>query len=117
MRQKHRRLARVADDLAQPALALHARVGRSPRRRLRVHEHDDTELFGFRPERIELAIRELLAFAAAADGRAAESELLDGILELLGRQFGILQRDGRDADEAVRVRGAPLRDFLVLEPY
>ena len=56
MRKKHRRLERVADDVAETALALQPRVDGRARRLLRMHEDDDAELFGFRPERIELAI-------------------------------------------------------------
>ena len=43
-----------------------------------------------------------------------EPKILDGVLELLGREIRELQRDGAQADEARRVLLAPGRDALVV---
>ena len=79
--------------LPSPPLPLQARVLRRARRRLRMHEQHHAQLLRLRPERIELPIRQLLAFDAAADGGAAQSQLPDRLVQLLGRQVGVLQRD------------------------
>ena len=101
--------------LPNPALSLQSRVLRGARRRLRMHEQQHAELLGLRPERIELAIGQLLPFDAATDGGAAESELLDRLLELIGRQIGMLQCQRRHPYEPIGMLGAPLRDLLVLQ--
>src|SRR2546422_4193190 len=49
-----------------------------------VDEHDDAELLGFRPKRLELRRRELLAVHAAADRRAAKAMAGDRIRQLFG---------------------------------
>ena len=115
MREERRRLERVADGVLQAASPLEARVLGRPRRRLRVHEEQHAELFGLRPEGIEAPVRQLLAFDAAADRGAAQSQLADGVVELLGGEIGMLQRDRRHADEPIRMRAAPLGDLLVLQ--
>jgi len=51
----------------------------------------------------------------AADRRAARAEILHGVLELLGREIGELQRDGRQRDEAVRMLLAPGRKQLIVQ--
>ena len=77
-------------------------------------EEQDAELLGLGPERIELARRQFFAFDAAADRGAAESELLDGFLQLFGRQIGILERNRREPDETIRLRRTPRCQLLVL---
>ena len=115
MREEHGRLQRIPDGVAQSALSLQSRVLRRARRRLRVHEQQHAELLRLGPERIELAIGQLLTFDAAADRRAAQSQLPDGLVQLLGRKIGMLQRERRHPDEAIRMLRAPLRDLLVLQ--
>ena len=101
--------------LPSSALPLQPRVLRRPRRGLRVHEEHDAELLRLGPERIELAIGQLHALDAAADRGAAHAELLHRVIELLGRELGMLQRQRRHPDEAIGMLGAPLRDALVLQ--
>ena len=55
-----------------------------------------------------------LAGDVAGDPDASHAQLADGVLELLDREIGMLQRDGRETDEAIRVGRAPLRQLLVL---
>src|SRR5262249_52577977 len=50
----------------------------------------------------------------ARDADAAQAETLDRFLELLRREVGMLQRDGRQPREPIRVRGAPLGKLFVL---
>src|SRR5262245_8632346 len=75
---------RISDRVAQAAPSLQSRILRSTGCRLRVHEEHDTQFLGFCPERIELAIREFLAFNTAADRGATHSEFLDGLFQLVG---------------------------------
>jgi len=79
-----------------------------------MHENHDSELFRLGPERVELAIRQLLAFAAASDRSAAKTQLPDRFIQLIGRQIWILQRNGSHAHKSVRMRRAPLRNFFIL---
>ena len=53
---------------------------------------------------------------AAADADPLEAELLHGVLDLLGRQLGMLQGGRGEGDEAVGVGGAELDQRLVLDP-
>ena len=91
--------------LPSPPLPLQSRVLRRAGRRLRVHEEQHAQLLRLCPERIELAIGELLAFDAAADGGAAQAQLPDRLVQLVGREVGMLQRDRGHPHEAIRVRG------------
>ena len=117
MREKDRRLERIADGVAQSAAAAQPLVLRRARRVARVHEHEHAELLHFRPERIEFRRRQLLAFDAAADGGAAQPEPLDSVFQLLGRQIGKLQRHRREPDEPIRMRRAPRGELLVLDGH
>ena len=56
-----------------------------------------------------------LALDVAADRRAARAEILHGMLELLGREIGELQRNRRQRHEAVGVLLAPSREHLVVQ--
>ena len=95
---------------AEPAARLQlARAGR-------MQEDQDAVLLALRPERIELRIGQLEAGDAAADADAAEAELLHRMLDLLGRQFGMLQRRRGEGHEAVGLLGAELDQRLVLQP-
>ena len=53
-------------------------------------ENQRAELFGLGPERMEFRIRQLLAIDAAADQRAAQSELPDRNYDLLGGEIRVL---------------------------
>ena len=63
---------------------------------------------------MEFGIGELLAVDAAADQSAAQSELFDSMLELLGCEIGVLQGYRCQADEPVRLCRADLGELLVL---
>ena len=80
-----------------------------------MHEQHHTEFLGLGPERIELSIGKLLPFDAAPNRGASHAELLDRVIELIGRQIRVLQRDRRHSDKAVPMRRTVLRDFLILE--
>jgi len=64
---------------------------------------------------MQLRIGEFGAVDAAADQRAAHAEPFDGVLQLLGREIGVGQRDRGEADEAVRRLAADLGEFFVLQ--
>ena len=90
-------------------------LGSELARALRMDEDQDAELLGLGPERMELRVGQLLAVDAAADADAAQAELLDAVLELLGGEVGMLQRHRREGDEAVGIGGAELGQLLVLD--
>jgi hypothetical protein len=50
-----------------------------------------------------------------ANRRTAQAQLLDAMLELLGRQIRMLQGDRRERDEPIRVRRHPFRQPVVLD--
>src|ERR1700757_4732137 len=84
MRQSDRRFERVADHVVQHAVPFEAAGSAEFCRALRMDENQHAEVFGLSPERAKLGVRQLLAIDAAADQRAAQSELLDRNFELLG---------------------------------
>ena len=86
-------------------------------RALRVQEDQHPELLGLGPERVELRIGELVVGHRRAHRGAAQPKLLDGVLQLLRRELGKLERDRRERDEAVRVGGAVLGEALVLDAH
>ena len=63
---------------------------------------------------VKFRVREILAGDAAGDRDAAEAEVFDGVLDLLGGQVGVLQRGRREGDKAVGVAGAEFDELLVL---
>jgi hypothetical protein len=76
-----------------------------------MHEDDDAEFLDFCPERIEPARRQLFALDAAADRGASQSKFTDGLVELLGSEVGMLQRDRRQRDEPRRIGRTPCREL------
>ena len=72
----------------------------------RVHEDENAEFLALGPEGVEAGVGQFLAGDAAADADAAEAERLDRVFDLLGCQLGMLQRRGREGDEAVGAGGA-----------
>ena len=52
-----------------------------------------------------------------ADGGSAKPETRDAILELFGRELGMLQRYRRHGHESIGMGGHPLRQSLVLCPH
>src|SRR3989442_6910203 len=95
---------RIPDGIAQTTFYLQPGVLRRPWRGLRMHEDHDAELFRLGPERVELAIRQFLAFAAASDRGATKAQLPDRFIQLIGRQIGILQRNRSHAYKSVPMR-------------
>ena len=82
---------------------------------LRVDENQAAQLLRLGPERVKLGIGQFLAVHAAADRRAAQPELLHRVIELLGGEVRVLQRDRGKGDEAVRLRRAQRGELLVLQ--
>jgi hypothetical protein len=64
---------------------------------------------------VEFRIGHILAGDAAGNADAAEAELFDRVLDLLGGKVGMLQRGGGEGDEAVRIAGAEFGEGLVLD--
>ena len=115
MRQKHRGLERIPDRVAETAFPLQTGILCGAGRLLRVHEEHDAQFFRFGPERIELAVRQFLSFDAAADRGATKAQFSHRVVELLGGEIRMLQRKGRHADEAIRLRGDRLSNLFVLQ--
>src|SRR5262249_53325141 len=113
VRKRERGLERVADGVLEAAVALEAAL--QLRGADRMDEHQHAELLGLLPERVELRIRELLPFDAAADAGAAQAELLHGVLELLRGEIGMLQRHRGERDESVGLLGDDLGELVVLQ--
>ena len=70
---------------------------------LRMHEDQRLHFLGFGPEGIEFWRREFFAFDMSANGRAAQALVLNAFFQLLGREFGKLQRHGGKAHKAIRI--------------
>ena len=116
MRERDRRLERIADHVVEEAVALEASGDLGGHARaLRMNEHEHAERLGLRPEWVELRVADLLAVDAAADGRAAEPVLLHALFEQLGGKLGMLQRHRRVGDEPVGIGRARRRELLVLD--
>ena len=115
MRERDRRLERVADDVLEPAAAFQALI--ELHCALRMEKDEDAELFGFSPEDVKLRVGEFVARAARANGRPAQAELLHRMLELLRCELRKLQRHGGERDETVRVLAAKLRELLVVQAH
>src|SRR5262249_11251819 len=113
MLERDRGVERIADGVRQPAIALEAL--RKLRRALRVNEKHRAELFGLRPDGVELWIGKILARDATADLGAPEAKLFHRIVELLHRQIGELQGKRRKGGKAFRLRRAQLGELLVLQ--
>ena len=114
VRQRDRGFQRVADRVGQQAAAGEPPARLQFARAERVHEDENAEFLALRPERMEFGIGQFLAGDAAGDADAAEAERLDRVFDLLRGEIGILQRRGREGDEAVGAGGAELHQRLVL---
>ncbi len=82
---------------------------------LRMHENQAAELLRLFPERMEFRVGQLFAGDVGANRAAAQAELLHAFLELRGGEIGVLQRHGREGDEAIRPGRAQLGELLVLD--
>ena len=58
---------------------------------------------------------QLLAVDVSTDSGAAQPQLLDAFFQLLGREVGMLQRHRCEGHKPLRMGGAQLRQFLVLD--
>src|SRR5213594_227758 len=114
MRKEYRGLQWISNRVAQTASSLKTRILCRARCPLRMHEQQDPQLLRLCPERIELTIGDLLTFDASSDGGAAQSQFVDGFVQLVGRQIRMLQRHRRHSDKPARMLGAPLRYFFIL---
>src|SRR5262245_31228686 len=105
----------IADHIGERTAALHPLddAGRL-RRRLRMNEYQCLQLLGFFPERVEAWRGNLLAFDAAADGGADQTQLRHALFKLLGSEFGKLQRHWRVTQETLRRESAHFREFDTL---
>src|SRR5215510_7282825 len=115
MREEDCSFQRISDRVAQAALSLQPWVLRCTRRVLWVHEQQHTEFLCLGPERIELAVGEFLALDAASDGGAAQSQLSDGLVQLIGCQIRMLQRHSGHSYKSIRMLGTPLRYSFILK--
>ena len=115
MRERDRRLERIADRVGEHAVALEPARALELCRALRMNEDQNAELLHLRPERMELRIAQLQAVDAAAQADAAQSVLLGAFLRLLDREVRMLQRHGRERDEPIRLCRADLCELLVLD--
>src|SRR5687767_2661475 len=114
MREADRRIERIAYRVGEPAVALEALA--ELRGALRMDEDQNPELFRLCPERMKLLFRELLSGDARSDGRSAQSEFLDAMLELLHGEVRILERHRGKSDETLRVLRAHFGELVVLYP-
>ena len=69
-----------------------------------MHEDHDAQFFRLGPEGIELAIRQFQSFDAATDGGSTKAQFSHRVIELLGGQIRMLQRQRRHPDEATGLR-------------
>src|SRR5215831_17685346 len=115
VRKEYRGFQRISNRVAQTASSSKTLILCGARCPLRMHEQQNPQLLGFCPERIELTIRDFLAFDASSDGGAPQSQFVDGFVQLIGRQIRMLQRNGRHSDKPVGMFGTPLRYFFILQ--
>src|SRR5437773_1971479 len=115
VREEHGGFQRISDRVPQTTLPLQSLVLRSARRGLWMHEKQYSELLCLGPERIELAVGEFLAFDTSSDGGATQSQLSDCLVQLIGRQIRVLQRDRGHSYKSIRMLSTPLRKFFILE--
>src|SRR5437867_911349 len=115
VREEHGGFQRISNSVAQTTLSLQSRVLRRARCSLWMHEQQHSELLRLSPERIELAVGELLAFDASSDGGATQSQLSDRFVQLIRRQIRVLQRNGGHSYKSIRMLSTPLRKFFILE--
>ena len=81
---------------------------------LGVNEDDDTKLLGPGPERVEAWVRQFFPRNAPTDQGTAEVVPLYALFQLLGREVWMLQGDRCEANKALGLGGAELRQLLVL---
>ena len=113
MRQSDRGLQRIADGVAEPAVAGEP-LG-NLRHALRMDEQRHAQFLGLGPHRMELGVGEFHAGDRAADRGALQPLLLHRGLELLHGEVGRLQGERGEGGEAVGLGSAELGQLLVLQ--
>ncbi len=81
-----------------------------------MQEDEHAEFLRLGPDRVEFLRRQFLAIDASPDGGAAQAERLDAVDKLLDREIRMLQRHGREGDEALLMRRAEFGELFVLNP-
>ena len=111
VRHRYGGFQRVADDVVEVVVAQALAVGVAQR----VHEDQHAQFLAAREEFLQPQGRvgQVLAVDVGADLHPAQAEVLDRMVQLAHRQFGVLQRHRAQADEAVRMAGHHLRDAFV----
>src|SRR5262249_53872825 len=87
VRKEHRGFQRISNRVSQIPSSSKTLILCGARCPLGMHEQQNPQLLGFCPERIELTIGDLLTFDASSDGGAAQSQFVDGFVQLVGRQI------------------------------
>ena len=104
-------LERIADDIPEIAKrAFPDDIGRV----LRMNEDQNSKLLRLRPERIVFRRRRHFAGNMPTDSNAAQTEILDGVVQLFGSHLGMLQSDRGETCKAVRMRLAPCGESFIL---
>ena len=111
MRQRERRVERIADDVAQEAVALQPIQLRHAER---MNPDRHVEFLDRCPKWIEAIRTKLLLGDMTAERNTLQAVLPDSGRELLGCELGMLQGDARHRDEPVRVTRADLGEAAIL---
>jgi hypothetical protein len=83
MGEGNRGFVRIADDVAQKAVALEPFL--EVRDALGMEEHQHAKFLGLRPKGVKLGIRQFLAVDTSPNGDTAEPQARDAVYSLLGR--------------------------------
>ena len=114
VRQRDRGLQRVADRVGQQAAAGQPAARFQLARAQRVHEDQHAEFLALGPERMERGLASSSPATLPPTPTPRKPSCLHRVFDLLGGEFGILQRGGGEGDEAIGVGGAELHQCLVL---
>ena len=104
----------MPDHIVQKSISLQPLFVDGRSRGLRMNKNQRLQFLGLGPERMELRRGEIVAIHAATDSEAAHSQILHAVFHLLRGERRILQRNGAQARETQRMRGAEFRNFLIL---
>src|SRR5262245_23084872 len=94
-REEERRFERIPDDIAEIAASTEGALLDDVVGASWMHKHEYAKLLNLRPKRIVLRRRWHLASCMACNPDAAQSQLLDGFIQLLGSHFRMLQCNRR----------------------
>jgi hypothetical protein len=79
-----------------------------------MNKDGDAKLYATLPEWVKVRRSRDVTADVATDRGPLESELVDGVLELIRGEFRVLQCNGRECDEAAREHSAEIRQTLIL---